>query len=116
MQDRVEQLSGGRGGRALRDGDLLGVGRAENLAGPLDVAPLLPTLSESWTLRVLPGPHGAPDYLSAAGVDAFFTLPPDNSFERLMGRLRRSLGEAARGPTSLPARRTKPVRSRLPES
>jgi urea carboxylase len=63
---------GGLHGRALRDGDLLGVGRAENLAGPLDVAPLLPTLSESWTLRVLPGPHGAPDYLSAAGVDAFF--------------------------------------------
>jgi len=63
---------GGLGGRALRDGDLLAVGRAENLAGPLDVAPLLPTLSESWTLRVLPGPHGAPDYLSAAGVAAFF--------------------------------------------
>ena len=63
---------GGLDGRALHDGDLLGVGRAENLAGPLDVAPLLPTLSESWTLRVLPGPHGAPDYLSAAGVDAFF--------------------------------------------
>ena len=63
---------GGLGGRALRDGDLLGVGRAENLAGPLDVAPLLPVLTESWTLRVLPGPHGAPDYLSAAGVAAFF--------------------------------------------
>ena len=63
---------GGLDGRALRDGDLLGVGRAENLAGPLDVVALLPPLSESWTLRVLPGPHGAPDYLSAAGVDAFF--------------------------------------------
>ncbi|HEX4360679.1 MAG TPA: 5-oxoprolinase/urea amidolyase family protein [Pseudonocardia sp.] len=63
---------GGLDGRALRDGDLLGVGRTENLAGPLDVAPLLPTLAESWTLRVLPGPHGAPDYLSAAGVAAFF--------------------------------------------
>ncbi|HEX4247966.1 MAG TPA: 5-oxoprolinase/urea amidolyase family protein [Pseudonocardia sp.] len=63
---------GGLDGRALRDGDLLGVGRGENLAGPLDVVPLLPTLSERWTLRVLPGPHGAPDYLSGAGVDAFF--------------------------------------------
>jgi urea carboxylase len=75
LGSRATFLLGGFGGlygRALRDGDLLGVGRAENLAGPLDVVALLPALSESWTLRVLPGPHGAPDYLSAAGVAAFF--------------------------------------------
>ena len=63
---------GGMAGRALRDGDALDIGRAENLTGPLDVTPLLPGLTGDWTLRVLAGPHGAPDYLTEAGVTEFF--------------------------------------------
>ncbi|MEC3979453.1 5-oxoprolinase/urea amidolyase family protein [Amycolatopsis sp. H20-H5] len=59
---------GGLGGRALAEGDELPVGRAENLAAPLDVAPLLPPLGPEWTVRVLAGPHGAPEHLTEAGV------------------------------------------------
>ncbi|HEY2203858.1 MAG TPA: 5-oxoprolinase/urea amidolyase family protein [Pseudonocardia sp.] len=63
---------GGLAGRALRDGDPLEVGRAENLTGPLDVTALLPALTGRWTLRVLAGPHGAPDYLTPDGVAELF--------------------------------------------
>lgn len=63
---------GGLDGRALRDGDVLAVGRQENLTAPLDVTPLLPELISDWTLRVLAGPHGAPDYLTEDGVAEFF--------------------------------------------
>ena len=63
---------GGHNGRALAEGDELRLGRAENLAAPLDVAPLLPPLTADWTLRVLPGPHGAPEHLTARGVAALF--------------------------------------------
>ncbi|HEV7792405.1 MAG TPA: 5-oxoprolinase/urea amidolyase family protein [Pseudonocardia sp.] len=102
---------GGLDGRALRDGDLLGVGRAENLAGPLDVAPLLPVLSGNWTLRVLAGPHGAPDYLTDAGVAEFFAADwrvdhrADRTGVRLVGPLpgwaRTDGGEAGLHPSNL---------------
>ncbi|MDT7669813.1 MAG: urea carboxylase, partial [Pseudonocardiales bacterium] len=102
---------GGLDGRALRDGDLLGVGRAENLAGPLDVAPLLPVLTGNWTLRVLAGPHGAPDYLTDAGVAEFFAADwrvdhrADRTGVRLVGPLpgwaRTDGGEAGLHPSNL---------------
>lgn len=63
---------GGPAGRALCAGDALPVGRTENLAAPLDVAPLLPAPRTDWTLRVLPGPHGAPEHLTESGVAALF--------------------------------------------
>jgi urea carboxylase len=61
---------GGLAGRALAVGDLVPLGRRENLLPP--VAPALPVLSDEWTVRVLPGPHGAPDHLTAAGVAELF--------------------------------------------
>ncbi|NJC72243.1 5-oxoprolinase/urea amidolyase family protein [Planosporangium thailandense] len=63
---------GGLHGRALTAGDTLPLGRIENLDAPLDVAPLLPALTRAWTLRVLPGPHGEPEYLTADGAAALF--------------------------------------------
>src|SRR5581483_10466362 len=63
---------GGMDGRTLRAGDELPLGRAENVGAPLDVVPLLPELTGDWTLRVLAGPHGAPDYLTEEGVAEFF--------------------------------------------
>jgi len=63
---------GGLDGRALAAGDELPLGPIENLAAPVDVAPLLPGLRHDWTARVLPGPHGAPEHLTGAGVEAFF--------------------------------------------
>ena len=62
---------GGFEGRALQKGDLLPVGSMS--AGPeVDVRPLLPSMSGEWHVRVVPGPHGAPDYLTDEGVDALF--------------------------------------------
>ncbi|MCU1656957.1 MAG: Urea carboxylase [Pseudonocardiales bacterium] len=65
---------GGHHGRALTAGDELTFGRAENLQAPVDVAPLLPRLTDTWTLRVLPGPHGAPEHLTADGFTALFDI------------------------------------------
>jgi urea carboxylase len=61
---------GGHDGRALTAGDQLSLGRRENLLTPLSVD--LPELSGSWRVRVIAGPHGAPDHLTAEGVDEFF--------------------------------------------
>ena len=102
---------GGLAGRALRDNDALTVASRENLTGPLDVAPLLPTLTEDWTLRVLAGPHGAPDYLTAAGVRDFFAAQwrvdhrADRTGVRLVGPTpgwaRTDGGEAGLHPSNL---------------
>jgi urea carboxylase len=63
---------GGVNGRALEAGDTLCVREPHNATEPLDVADLLPELSHDWQLRVLPGPHGAPEHLTEAGAAAFF--------------------------------------------
>jgi urea carboxylase len=62
---------GGLDGRALRAGDRLTVGAA-HLRGPVDVSAALPHLSDEWHVRVIPGPHGAPDYLTPAGAQRLF--------------------------------------------
>ena len=59
---------GGVDGRALAAGDVLTLGRTENLGAPLDVAPLLPPMGAHWTVRILAGPHGAPEYLTDEGA------------------------------------------------
>jgi urea carboxylase len=61
---------GGHQGRPLRTGDALEFG--EPLGDPVDVSAALPVLTDSWTIRVLPGPHGAPDYLTEEGVATLF--------------------------------------------
>ncbi|TDX02786.1 urea carboxylase [Kribbella sp. VKM Ac-2566] len=61
---------GGHDGGPLKAGDQLPLGRQENLLTPLSVE--LPTISDSWQVRVIPGPHGAPEHLTAEGVDMFF--------------------------------------------
>ena len=62
---------GGLGGRALQDEDVLSLGRLENLLEPRPIE--LPELTDTWELRVIPGPHGSPDYLTPEGVAEFFT-------------------------------------------
>ena len=60
---------GGHAGRKLLAGDTLhlaGEASAEALA-PIQ----LPDLSGDWTLRVLYGPHGAPDFFTNQDVDTF---------------------------------------------
>jgi urea carboxylase len=64
---------GGYQGRTLRSGDRLRAG--EPAGRPVDVGDRLPVLSDSWTIRVIPGPHGAPEYLTEAGAQALFETP-----------------------------------------
>jgi urea carboxylase len=61
---------GGLAGRPLAGGDVLPVGRRENMLAP--IPPALPQLTDDWAIRVLPGPHGAPDHLTEDGVTELF--------------------------------------------
>ena len=61
---------GGVEGRPLAAGDVIALGRLENLLTPQVID--LPSLTAAWELRVLAGPHGAPDYLTDEGVEEFF--------------------------------------------
>ncbi|GAB7199781.1 hypothetical protein OS12_12230 [Dickeya oryzae] len=61
---------GGHAGRALRAGDVL------HLAAPTlptsDAVLPAPDWNTHWSLRVIYGPHGAPDYFTAQDIDTFF--------------------------------------------
>ncbi|SLM65109.1 urea carboxylase [Dickeya aquatica] len=61
---------GGHAGRALRAGDVL------HLAAPalthLDAALPQPDWHNHWQIRVIYGPHGAPDYFTPDDIDTFF--------------------------------------------
>ena len=61
---------GGHEGRALAAGDVLAAGPVSEK--PTDVSALLPPLSDTWVLHVVPGPHGAPEHLTADGVEELF--------------------------------------------
>ncbi|MEU5879797.1 5-oxoprolinase/urea amidolyase family protein [Spirillospora sp. NPDC047279] len=63
---------GGHEGRALREGDELAVRAVQNPVEPAEVTPLLRPPTGTWDLRVVPGPHGAPDYLTEDGLATFF--------------------------------------------
>jgi len=78
---------GGHDGKPLAAGDELPLGRQENLLTPLSVE--LPAMSDSWQVRVIPGPHGAPEHLTADGVEALFatTWTVDHRSDRTGVRL-----------------------------
>jgi urea carboxylase len=65
---------GGHGGRALRKGDVLHVAPEAALADEpraLDAA-LVPELTDTWTIGVVYGPHGAPDFFTPNDIRTFF--------------------------------------------
>jgi urea carboxylase len=75
MGSRSTFLLGGFGGafgRALAPGDEFDAVREENCGAPMRTTDLLPELSDAWELRVVPGPHGAPDYFTADALDDLF--------------------------------------------
>lgn len=75
LGSRAAFLLGGFGGgigRALAAGDALGVGREENCDAPAALDAILPKLTDRWALRVIPGPHGAPDYFTGDALAALF--------------------------------------------
>jgi len=102
---------GGIDGRAVTAGDVVALGRTENAATPRDVDTLLPTMTSDWTLRVIAGPHGAPDHLTEVGVEEFFgtTWSVDHRADRTGVRLvgptpgwaRTDGGEAGLHPSNL---------------
>ncbi|MCK0153197.1 urea carboxylase [Alcanivorax sp. S6407] len=66
---------GGHGGRALRTGDVLHFSEDMSAANVAPVVPesLKPSLGKQWTLRVIYGPHGAPDFFTDDDMTMFFS-------------------------------------------
>jgi len=63
---------GGHGGRALRSGDVLHPGTDSAQAPAALPQALQPSYAECWTLRVIYGPHGAPDFFTEQDINTFF--------------------------------------------
>jgi urea carboxylase len=65
---------GGHGGRALRVGDVLRLAQpgADAARCQTPAAGIVPEYATHWQVRVLHGPHGAPDFFTAADIAAFF--------------------------------------------
>ncbi len=65
---------GGHNGRALRAGDVLALAPDCSREIKNDVAPqeLIPAITNTWQLRVIYGPHGAPDFFTANDIETFF--------------------------------------------
>ncbi len=101
---------GGYAGRALRVGDLLRWQGGEVTRARLapDQQPAYPG---NWTLRVLPGPHSAPDYFAPEDIEALFVTDWEVHYNssrtgvRLIGPkpnwARRDGGEAGLHPSNI---------------
>ncbi|PNH46013.1 hypothetical protein VD0004_g2042 [Verticillium dahliae] len=68
---------GGHNGRNLRSGDLLPLGQATATDALVSVVPApqppIPVQPDAvWKVAVVPGPHGAPDFFAAEGLDTLF--------------------------------------------
>ncbi|BDX17583.1 urea carboxylase [Halopseudomonas aestusnigri] len=64
---------GGHNGRALRTGDVLHLSAGVSPVAPAEVpGELRPAISNQWELRVIYGPHGAPDFFTGKDIDSFF--------------------------------------------
>ncbi|MET0920307.1 MAG: 5-oxoprolinase/urea amidolyase family protein, partial [Acidimicrobiia bacterium] len=66
---------GGHSGRELRTGDVVHLGPAiQAESDALDAADpeLLPQITDTWELAVIDGPHAAPDFVTDAGMEAFY--------------------------------------------
>lgn len=60
---------GGHAGRNLTAGDVLRLAVGDTLSPASALPPpLRPATTKAWTIRVLPGPHGAPDFFTPADV------------------------------------------------
>jgi len=66
-------LFGGHAGRTLRAGDVLHVDATAKLPSVRALpASLVPRYGNEWTIAVLYGPHGAPDFFTAEDIATFF--------------------------------------------
>lgn len=103
---------GGHAGRALRTGDVLHLGTPDDLsAGAVLPDQLRMHLTPTRQLRVIYGPHGAPEYFTAGYMDRFFATDWEVHFNssrtgvRLIGPkpewVRDSGGEAGLHPSNI---------------
>ena len=110
-------LFGGHAGRALRVGDVLRVNRSTPAGVPND-APLLrapaavqPALTREWQIKVLYGPHGAPDFFTEQDITTLLSTAYEVHYNsartgvRLIGPkpewARRDGGEAGLHPSNI---------------
>lgn len=64
---------GGHNGRALRAGDVLRLDAEARPASPRELSESLrPAVTNHWQLRVIYGPHGAPDFFTDEDIRTFF--------------------------------------------
>jgi len=63
---------GGHAGRALVAGDVLHINREVSQAEPKLDAITQTEFDGEWQIRVIYGPHGAPDYFTPQDIDSFF--------------------------------------------
>jgi urea carboxylase len=64
---------GGHSGRALRAGDVLPIAPLTSPAPHAQIdSALLPAIASQWSIRVIYGPHGAPDFFTDNDITAFF--------------------------------------------
>ncbi|MFZ3153341.1 urea carboxylase [Pseudomonas sp.] len=103
---------GGHGGRALRAGDVLHIPALSDLEAdaqlPAELCSALPAVRE---IRVIYGPHGAPEYFTPAYIETFFATDWEVHFNssrtgvRLIGPkpewVRDSGGEAGLHPSNI---------------
>ena len=115
LQSRSTFTLGGFGGLAGRNigaGDMLRLFKRRSAqSAPLHPKFARPHIGKDWTLRVLYGPHGAPDFFTEADIDAILAAPwkvhynSNRTGVRLVGPrprwARRDGGEAGLHPSNI---------------
>jgi urea carboxylase len=63
---------GGHAGRALRAGDIIHLGAAVETGVAPAASVTAPSWKNEWTIRVIYGPHGSPDFFTNEDIETFF--------------------------------------------
>jgi urea carboxylase len=64
---------GGHAGRALRSGDVLHISAlTDHVSEHQQAITKLPQIEDQWNIRVIYGPHGAPDFFQPEDIETFF--------------------------------------------
>lgn len=68
---------GGHCGRLLGIGDMIPFYESSALSGAKDhsISSIIPAYTNTWNVKVMPGPHAFPDFFTKQSFDAFFTRP-----------------------------------------
>lgn len=67
---------GGHAGRTLRTGDVLHLNKSQTQTtnSPVSLPPeLIPQYTNEWEIKVIYGPHGAPDFFTEEDIEMFFS-------------------------------------------